>query len=290
MEQIIYGDVLFAVNFSMDFVCLCAAGKLCRTRLNPARIAAASAIGGVYGVASVFVRVPSPVSYAAASAAAAVICLAAFERSGAGALLRRTAVFFLVSSALGGAMTALYSAAGKRADGMPAVLNGSPVTLVRPPPFSAIALLFFAAALILFAGIRMIRRRAGVRRARLKLMVGRRTLELDALCDSGNLCTDPIGGLPVVFVTSNRLRELIPDSAVEAMSSGGAEGISALPRELARKTRAVPMKTVNGQGMGLALVADGASVDGQPRRCCIAAAPAAFGDEEAMIPESLCGK
>ena len=50
MEQVVYGDVLFIINFSMDFLSLYVTAKFIHLRLRLVPAIAAAAIGAVYGV------------------------------------------------------------------------------------------------------------------------------------------------------------------------------------------------------------------------------------------------
>jgi len=50
-ETVLYADVLFLINFSMDFLSLYAAGAFLSLRRSVGRMSAAAAIGAVYAVA-----------------------------------------------------------------------------------------------------------------------------------------------------------------------------------------------------------------------------------------------
>ena len=54
--QTVYADVLFLINFSMDFLVFYICARLSGRRLYPFRSALASALGGAYGVASLFIN------------------------------------------------------------------------------------------------------------------------------------------------------------------------------------------------------------------------------------------
>ena len=54
MTEEIYGDVLFLINFSMDFLSLFITGKIMHLKMNKWRLLASATVGGVYGVASLF--------------------------------------------------------------------------------------------------------------------------------------------------------------------------------------------------------------------------------------------
>ena len=58
----VYADLLFLVNFSMDFLCYYLCARLLRRPLSLWRGIAASALGGIYAVAVLFLyadRVPA---------------------------------------------------------------------------------------------------------------------------------------------------------------------------------------------------------------------------------------
>ena len=54
--QTLYADILFLINFSMDFLTLYVTAAILRRKTSVARLSVASAIGGLYGVASVFMQ------------------------------------------------------------------------------------------------------------------------------------------------------------------------------------------------------------------------------------------
>ena len=49
MTEYIYGDVLFIINFSMDFIALFICGKIMHFKMSFWRMALAATLGGVYG-------------------------------------------------------------------------------------------------------------------------------------------------------------------------------------------------------------------------------------------------
>lgn len=49
---IVYADILFFINFCIDFICLYLSAKLCACPAGIARTALGSALGGLYAVAA----------------------------------------------------------------------------------------------------------------------------------------------------------------------------------------------------------------------------------------------
>ena len=105
MAVVVYGDVLFLVNFSMDFLCLYVTGRLFHVRMQAGRLAIGAAIGAVYAVWAVFRQDSGVALLAAQGIVSAVMAAAAFGR-------RRcwlyAGVMWLCGAALGGMMTGIF--------------------------------------------------------------------------------------------------------------------------------------------------------------------------------------
>ena len=283
MEQVIYGDVLFAVNFSMDFLSLYVTGRILRDRLRPLRLSAAAAAGALYGTAAVFLPLEGLLAWVVNAAAALLICFIAFGRGSVGLLMRRTAVFYGISFLLGGAMTALYTFLGKRLGERRVIADGSPATLNSSIPLTATVALAAAAGTAALIVSRVLRGRRTREPTELEIAVGGRSVKLSALCDSGNLASEPLGGLPVVFIRADKLKRLFP----EAMIAGKPEGLSRLSPGAAKRIRIVPLSTVAGKRSGIGFIPDAIRIGGTEKRACVVPGDGPFGDEDALIPEIL---
>ena len=77
MTEEIYGDVLFLINFSMDFLSLFITGKIMHLKMNKWRLLASATVGGVYGVASLFFPLDGVLLVLANVVCAFMMCLAA---------------------------------------------------------------------------------------------------------------------------------------------------------------------------------------------------------------------
>ena len=91
-------------------------------------------------------------------------------------------------------------------------------------------------------GSNLLRRSAVRRYARLSVTLGGRTVELQALLDSGNLCRDPISGRAVIFID--------PLSAQTLLGRGEEDA------DIARRFRLIPMETVAGKRLQRAYMPD----------------------------------
>lgn len=242
MVSDVYGDLLFLVNFSMDFLCAYLTVSLLRRRAVPWRLFAAAAVGGVYAVAALFLRLPRGAAPVADAAVCVLMCAILFGARGVPFrfFALSCALFVGVSMAMGGMMTALFNLLNRA---------GLPVEALGQEGDGISAWLFAAAAgvstLAGLRGGRLLRRSAARRFARLRVTVGERTVELQALIDSGNLCRDPISGKPVIFIDPHRARTLV----------GEAPSVSGSP-DLARRFRLIPVETVGGKRLQVAYLPD----------------------------------
>ena len=110
MEQTVYADIFFLINFSMDFLALFLVSRLLDKRLSLLRFILSAAIGGVYACVALFL----PFSGLAAFFIDAAMCvLMAFVAVGRRKQIKDAFIFSLVFCAasilLGGAMTALFN-------------------------------------------------------------------------------------------------------------------------------------------------------------------------------------
>lgn len=242
MVSDVYADLLFLVNFSMDFLCAYLTASLLRRRAVPWRLFAASALGGIYAVAALFWRMSPMGAVAADVGVCLVMCVLLFYERGVPLrfLALSCAIFVGVSMAMGGMMTALFNLLNRA---------GFPVREMGEERDGISAWLFAAAAGIStvmgLRGGKLLRRSAARRFARLSITLGERTVEVQALIDSGNLCRDPISGKPVVFLDPMRARSLL----------GTAQRVTDSP-ELARRFRLIPVETVNGKQLQSAYLPD----------------------------------
>lgn len=236
----VYADLLFLVNFSMDYLCAYLTASLLRRRAVPWRLLAASALGGVYAVLALFLPLSRAGALAADAAVCVVMCAILFGERGAP--LRffgvACALFVGVSMAMGGMMSGLFNLLNRME--LPVDALGSESDGLSAWMFALVAGISTLAGL---RGSRLLRRSAARRYARLTVVLGTRQVELQALLDSGNLCRDPISGRAVIFIDPQSARTLI------------GEGEARDP-DMARRFRLVPMETVSGRRLQKAYLPD----------------------------------
>ena len=238
----VYADVLFLVNFSLDYVSLYITGRLLSQPMRAWRLGAAAALGACYAVSALFFDLPEAVYIAVTLAVSGVMCVCAFRRCGVIGYIGSGILLFSVGCALGGAMTAVYSLGAGYKDSLS---GGTDDTGVGVMVFVAVI-----ATAVVAAGGRVLRRRRGVSSASVRIEIGERSVELSALPDSGNLLRDPVSGRPALVVSTEAAQTLLPpEIAALAESDDIASSASNLPAESLRRVRILPVSNVYGEGL-----------------------------------------
>ncbi len=248
MEGEVYGDVLFLVNFSMDFLCFFLCARLLHRRLSLLRGAVASALGGIYAVAVLFWEIGRVPAFLVDLGVCFVLCAIALagKKEGPRSQLTLWGLYLLISSLMGGVMTVLYDR-----------LNRIPGLTEEVGEEGLSAWVFLGVAL-LSAGFtslwgRWFRRPGRRGRIRVILRNAEKEVSLDGIFDSGNLLTDPMGGKAVIPVDTDVLRQLLPREIQRAaVARHPTDHMALFPPELAKRIRLIPAKGATGEKLLLA--------------------------------------
>lgn len=253
MEQTVYGDLLFFVNFCMDFQCLFLTATLLRRPFRIIRGVLSASLGALYACVALFLVTTPVLSLLLDLLVGALMCVLVFATRGASLWQCAVpfALYFGVSFAVGGVMSGMASLVS-RLD-LPAVQSGADVSSTA---------FFLLAALgggVTFLFARLCQKKARDMRATLSLsLLGKRT-SVKALVDTGNLLCDPASGRPVVILRRDVARAWLPS----AFPPEGKDSVhmATLPPSLARRARLVPTATVTGDALMLAFLPDEALLD-----------------------------
>jgi len=277
MQQTVYVDILFLVNTSMDFLCFFLCSAILGDRLRPLRSLLASALGGSYTICVLLHPASGLLGLLLDAAVCLVMCMIVY--GGAGKWRRiplYSALYFAISMALGGFMTALYHMLNRLS--LPIVSGGD------APSVSAFFLLALGGGVLTLLGGRLFRRRSAVRHCTLSLSYGGRRLSLTALVDSGNLWRDPVSGKPCIVVESEALSPLLPIRP----SGNAVQTLSRLPPREAARFRLIPVRTATGEAVLLGLRPDTLAVDGRETDALVVMGEVGGADEaRALVPASL---
>ncbi len=193
-STVIYSDILFLLNFSLDYLCLFITSRLLICGGKAWRLALGAALGGLYSFLPYIIELPIYISFPLHIAAAGIMCLISFGTQN----FKKTALTiltFIVSSALmGGLITAIFNLASRYFDGVYSEMSS----------LSFFIVCVVSALIAIFYGM-ISRRKIHTDSAEIRFYVNGERFDVNLLADSGNLVTEPFSSLPVIVVSSSAL-------------------------------------------------------------------------------------
>ena len=286
MTEEVYGDVLFIINFSMDFLSLYLAGKIMHFRMSAWRVILGASLGAPYGVCSLLFDLGAFFNHLITLLVMLLMCAVSFRYGSVRSFAATGALFCGISMLIGGIMTAAFTALGKYQTYIE--IGGSIHTIYGDLPLWLFAVLAALSALLTWGIGRLIRRKRGMRSCELKIGFGEADTDFVCLVDSGNLLSEPVSGTPVVFVKSEYAR-FLPDDILLAMT----DGVASLDIKTVGRLRLIPAGTVSGERLVIAAVPDRCYLrcggEYEPKKALVAVdfTGGDFGGFPALVPEEL---
>lgn len=273
--KIIYGDLLFLVNFSMDYIGLLITSRLIGRRPRGVKLIVASAIGAAFGVCSCFMSERVYI-YLLGLAVCLTMCFCAFGES-FGVLFSSSVVYVCVSTLLGGVMTALYT-----------IVGGS---FEASASSSGMALFSVVSAFAFFIGSvfsKILNRSAKAKYEDVIIEEKGKKLRIKAVLDSGNFLCDTAGRRAIV-VKLKSVREILPAALTEAALSGDPSDIAKLNLKVGVRVSLLFANTPTGKKMMLGYRPDAVTVKGRRCNCVLAldVSDCDFGDADCIISDKI---
>jgi stage II sporulation protein GA (sporulation sigma-E factor processing peptidase) len=278
--QKIYVELVFLDNFIINLLILLFTSLLTGTKKRWGRFAASAAIGGAYACA-VFGADGLAVSIVTKTAVSLLMCFTAYYAKGEKSFWKNVCAFYIASFVFAGAMyAAAYCFDQPKSFGAAIV--------VKPAVRYILSGLAAGAALTgLFSRVR--RRTAGreARTVSLTLHYKERRAELKCYIDTGNMLTEPLSGLDVIFVSAAAARSLFDRKTFELLTwsrkSEGAWGETCRGSPATGRLRLIPCETALGTGVFYGIEIDGIELKGEKQGAeavvCIARGAVAYGCE-----------
>lgn len=241
--RVIYLDILFVLNFCMDYCILRAASAIGGRPSSGRRLTAASVFGAAYAVACLLIPVLSALPMR-------LICCAAmtwfaFAVRDMRKLVRQTLLVMLVAFVFGGCVTALEQLSGT-------TLSAGGVLYA---PISRKVLLVSALLAYGLSGI-VFRNQAKENRPHgetVRVSCDGDVQEVYLFVDSGNTLRDPVTGRPVLVLTRAAAMKILPEEAqflpLLLSASNAAELVERTQREGLTGWRLISFHSVGGGGM-----------------------------------------
>ena len=250
MEQTVYVDLFFMINFSMDMLGLVLATRLLSRAVPILRIVLASAFGALYACVSLFWVIPPFWKILIDVLAGFIIgAIAIMKRKNVRDVLGFSIVYTAVSIVLGGFMTVLFSIFNRlnvyKLFGDGGGGDGISVWL-----FALLALISGALSLL---GGNVFRKKSSRKEGELCITFNKKSITLKAMCDSGNLLKEPVSSKMCIVVDTDAVIPIFPISARDKIKAGNGLDASCA---IADRIRVIPISTVSGESMLYAFRAD----------------------------------
>ena len=222
---VIYVDVLFLINFSIDGFLLICMAQMGGFRIKGLRIAAGALLGGIYSVLIFFPDLPDILLALSKIAAAAIMLLIAVKISTLRDFFRGFLCFYISGFLLGGVLTALMYTTSWGARTQAVLSNGS---LYFNIGFTRLVLT--ASVMAVVAGVVARGLKARLLRqpnmCSVTIGFGGRKISGEALIDSGNSLTAPGGISPVAVVEASVVAKLFDEAVAVMMKEGDICGLA----------------------------------------------------------------
>ena len=240
--QIIYPDVLFIVNFCMDYIALYLCGIFVHAVKRKRLLFLSSLLGGAYSVISVFVGVETVLSVFINFSVSVLLCYITYGKNIKGIRFFRLMItFYTISLTLGGAITAFYNFLNR-------IFSDNTIAQAlyseskKAYMFLLISVLC-SFLIVLFAKLFLINSTETV--CSLKITVLGNSKSVSGIVDSGNYLREPFSGKPVIIVKKEAVFDILPCNICEICESCCAETISSASSDFLN-IRIIPIHTVAG--------------------------------------------
>ena len=255
---VVYGDVLFLVNFLMDFLLLWATARFGKYATSFVRLCAAAFIGAIYGVGMVIPEWTGAYQIYYKLSFPLLLLLVAFGPMGMKRLTQCIAYFYVIGFAMGGAALGGSALLERH---IPVMAGAGALTGISG------AVLNFAAVVAVglgIVGIRYVRKNWHRQNflAPVDVYLKGKRVRLTALLDTGNELQDPLTKAPVLVLEYGVIAKLLPvhmQALIEQyIGTDVTEILTACKdREWMKRLKLIPFQSLGKQhGMLLGLQPD----------------------------------
>lgn len=171
-----------------------------------------STLGGIYSVLSLYIsNLPFILQLFIHISALILICIISVPASDVKTVLKTSFVFWGVSSLIGGIITSVFSWLGKY------FLLGERL-YANTTAFELISMILFLTA-VSIPLFKKTSNRINAKTSLVRMSFQGRSIQFDALIDSGNLLCDPISGDGIILIKDFKLKEIFSPQQLLAIKS-----------------------------------------------------------------------
>ena len=225
----VYIDVYFMINFTVDILAIFIALRMIHAKVNIRRLIICGLLGACLATVELFIK-NTILNIGLASIFVLLITYISSRGVSLARRIRFIISFYIASFLISGAVNFLYGILDKYLDD---VLNDFSGTTNRKALVFSLIILLIIGVLRLF--IMMFSDSINKKSTRLMIRLEDKTLEVDALIDTGNLVKDPMNMNPVIFLKRNCAENIIPRSIIDLSD------VDSLSADYRKRIRLIPV-------------------------------------------------
>lgn len=258
MKQVIYIDILIAVNLFINYFLLATTAKFLCLKWKTRRLIFGEILGTVYSLYILLPELNLPLSIIIKFFMSFTIIWATFGIKNLKTFIKTLLCFYSVNFAFSGIMFAAWCIF--RPNGM-AINNGVVYFNISP------VMLIFS-TLVSYVLIELINRVVGSKQTKsswcdVNIKFEGKSAVLKAKIDTGNSLKEPFSDLPVIVARQSSVAGILPSNMLfSALSETSADAF----QNVKYKIRMVPFKTVSGDGLFPAFKPSSISIAGGPEK------------------------
>ena len=242
MPSVIYIDILLGVNLFINYLLLCAARSISKSRAGKGRMLGGTLLATFYCLVIFLPDLPFFLLTVMKFLFAASIVAVTFGFVGPRIYIKNLLIFFFANFLFGGAMVAVWLMFTP-----PSMLVTNGVMYIN---ISALYMIITAGVTYLI--LKLISMQAAKHApkddlCKVKISVEGKSSELWALYDTGNRLTDVISGAPVMIAEYGEVEPILPEDAKLLYSGGGIA--DALGTSFETRYRVTPYQGFGGGGL-----------------------------------------
>ncbi|MCM1495021.1 MAG: sigma-E processing peptidase SpoIIGA [Bacteroides sp.] len=248
MKYTIYLDVLFLINFGMDFLIIWLTGRLCGQRASWWRYLISPLAGSTLLILLTWLPIPFPWMYYIGSYGmiGMIMCCLAFRPTGIWQGLKCYGCQLMITFLLGGIMNWLYFST-PLGEWCVHSLGGQGLQLRE---LFLLVLLSGGIIAVLTTGFRQLRREQGQETYQISLYFEGHNIYGTGFVDTGNFLKDPLSRRPVAVVSADWLSPVLPDAyrrLVTVYLETGRIDYDRIAEEKLQKARWIPFQAIGEQ-------------------------------------------
>ncbi len=241
--MIVYADVLFLINFAVNYLLLYLTAKMGRLRPGNLRLLSGAVIGAFYAVFMFFPRLSFGYSALAKFIFSLLVNAVTFNIRGIRLYIKTICIFYLVTCALGGGVMAIFFFTGAGAELGAVVKNG--VLYMNLPWKTLIFAVCGSYFLIRIVwGVLQNKMNRETLSRKVGIFLDGREVWINALLDTGNALCEPFSGAPVIVAELDCLRSVLPEDFIRAFEDGYTNVDEIMDEKMKGRIRVIPFSSL----------------------------------------------